>query len=146
MALTVKEIKQQISALVVSYVGGVSSFKIKGVLTNIADRLDDEPNQVTVTGTSNFTTETLSDLKYSQNGKNVLVKNGATAITITVGATDNFIATYLKVGTGAITFLASAGKTIVKVTGTEILNGVAGSTASVSVDGNTIYLNVSNAA
>ncbi len=101
--------------------------------------------QVTRTGITSFTSETLSDGGYTQNGKNILIKNSTNAINITVGATNNFLATYQMEGTGAVTFLASSGKTIREVNGTAIMNGALGSTSSVSVDGNTISLKVSNA-
>ncbi len=104
-----------------------------------------EPAQVTKTTAASFDSETLSDGNYSQNGKNVLVQNGVNAINITVGATANFVASYQKEGTGAITFLASAGKTLRKVDATEILNGAVGSTATVSVVGTIVSLRISNA-
>ncbi len=104
-----------------------------------------EPTQVTKTTTTSFTSETLSDGGYSQNGKNVLIANSTNAINITVGATANFVASYQKEGTGAITFLASSGKTIRAVDATAVLNGAVGSTATVSVVGNVVSLRISNA-
>jgi len=104
-----------------------------------------EPAQVTVTTAVSFNTELASDGAYSQNGKNVLVQNGTNAINITVGATANGVYSFQKEGTGAITFLASAGKTIRPVDATAILNGAVGSTATASVVGNTISLRISNA-
>ncbi len=104
-----------------------------------------DPVQVTKTTTASFNTEALSDLGYSQNGKNTLIKNGVNAINLTAGATANFVGTYMKIGTGAITFLASTGKTIVPVNGTSVIDGAVGSTATVTVDGNNVYVLISNA-
>jgi len=104
-----------------------------------------EPAQVTVTTAVSFNTELPSDGGYSQNGKNVLIQNGTNAINITVGATANGVYSFQKEGTGAITFLASSGKTIHPVDATAIMNGAVGSTATASVVGNKISLRISNA-
>jgi len=104
-----------------------------------------EPPQVTVTTAVSFNTELASDGGYSQNGKNVLIKNGTNAINITVGATANGVYSFQKEGTGAITFLASSGKTIRPVDATAIMNGAVGSTATASVVGTIISLRISNA-
>jgi hypothetical protein len=104
-----------------------------------------EPAQVTVTTAVSFNTELASDGAYSQNGKNVLIQNGTNAINITVGATANGVYSFQKEGTGAITFLASAGKTIRQVDATAVMNGAVGSTATASVVGTVISLRISNA-
>jgi hypothetical protein len=104
-----------------------------------------EPAQVTVTTAVSFNTELASDGGYSQNGKNVLIQNGTNAINITVGATANGVYSFQKEGTGTITFLASAGKTIRQVDATAIMNGAVGSTATASVIGTVISLRISNA-
>jgi len=104
-----------------------------------------EPAQVTVTTAVSFNTELASDGGYSQNSKNVLIQNGTNAINITVGATVNGVYSFQKEGTGAITFLASSGKTIRPVDATAIMNGAVGSTATASVIGTVISLRISNA-
>lgn len=104
-----------------------------------------EPAQVTITTAVSFNTELASDGGYSQNGKNVLIQNGTNAINITVGATSNGVYSFQKEGTGAITFLASSGKTIRPVDGTAVMDGAVGSTATASVVGTVISLRISNA-
>lgn len=104
-----------------------------------------EPTQVTVTSAVSFNTEILSDLGYSLNGKNILIKNGGTAINVTIGATENGVYTFQKEGTGTITFLPSSGKTIRQVDATAVMGGAVGSTASASVLGSVISLRISNA-
>jgi len=98
--------------------------------------------QTTITTEVSITSETLSDGGYSQNGRNNVIKHSTNAINITLGATDNFIATYQKEGTGNITFVASAGKTIRQTN--KVLDGALGSTAAVSVVGNVINVRISN--
>lgn len=104
-----------------------------------------EPSQVIKTATASITSETLSDGGYTFDGKNVLIKNGVNAINITVGATENQAFSIQKEGTGAITFVASSGKTIRQVDATAVLDGAVGSTATISVVGTTISLRISNA-
>ena len=113
---------------------------------NVLDRLGVlEINQVTKTAAVSFNTEALSDGGYSQNGKNVVIQNGTNAINITVGATANGVYSFQKEGTGAITFLASAGKTRRDVDGTNVMDGAIGSTATVSVVGTIVSIRISNA-
>jgi hypothetical protein len=103
-----------------------------------------EPSQVTVATSTSFNTELLSDSGYPQNGKNVVVKNGANNISITVGGTENGVYSFQKEGTGTITFVAIEGKTIREVDGTSVMDGLEGSTASVSVVDSVISLKISN--
>lgn len=104
-----------------------------------------EPSQITITTTSSITTDTLDANSKKQIGKNVVISNGSSAINITVNGGTDFCASYLKVGTGAITFVQGSGRTLVLVDGTAVLNGIAGSTATISSVGTTDYLRISNA-
>lgn len=78
-----------------------------------------------------------------QNGRNVIIANGANAINYTCNG-GIMAATYLKTGTAAITFVAGGGRTLVLMSGTAVLNGIAGSTASLMSDGTTDYLYITN--
>jgi len=101
--------------------------------------------QITITTTVSITTDTLGNLGKSQNEKNVIIDNGSNAINITVNGGTDFLASYLKHGSGAITFVQGAGRTLTLVDATAILNGALGSTATISSIGTTDYLRISNA-
>lgn len=88
------------------------------------------------------TTGTFSAVSYGQNGKNVIIDNGVNAINLTCNG--SVTASYLKHGTGAITFVQGSGRTLVTPTGTAILNGTQGSTATITSIGTTDYLLISN--
>lgn len=104
-----------------------------------------EPSQITITTASSITTDTLDVNSKKQIGKNVVINNGSSAINITVNGGTDFSASYLKHGTGAITFVQGTGRTLVLVDGTTVLNGIAGSTATIASVGTTDYLRISNA-
>jgi len=92
-------------------------------------------------------TGTSGSNSYPQNGRNVMINNGATAITITANtlltATD-FIASYTKVGTANITFsFTGTGKVEVIPNGLS-LSGSPGSTALLTKYGNIFYLLINN--
>lgn len=101
--------------------------------------------QISITTSVSITTATLSSNGISQYGKHVLIKNGVNNINITVNGVDSLPTTYQKEGTGTITFVQGSGRTLRQVDGTAILNGAVGSTASISTDGTTDSLRVSNA-
>lgn len=103
-----------------------------------------EPSQITITTSTSITTDTLDTNSKKQLGKNVIINNGTSAINITVNGGTDFCASYLKHGTGAITFVQASGRTLVQVNATAILNGAAGSTATISSIGTTDYLRISN--
>jgi hypothetical protein len=103
-----------------------------------------EPTQITITTSVSITTDTLDANSKKQLGKNVIINNGASAINITVNGGTDFCASYLKHGAGAITFVQASGRTLIQVNATAILNGVAGSTATISSIGTTDYLRISN--
>jgi len=103
-------------------------------------------NQIRLTTSSSITTLTTS-ASIGQHGKNNIIDNGASAINLTtnINSEPDFVASYLKHGTSAITFLAGSGSTLITVDGTAVLNGVVGSTATLSRVNNTFYLRISNA-
>lgn len=103
-----------------------------------------EPTQITITTAVSITSDTLDANGKKQLGKNVIINNGASAINITVNGGTDFCASYLKHGAGAITFVQAAGRTLVQVNATAILNGAVGSTATISSIGTTDYLRISN--
>ena len=101
---------------------------------------------IIIATTSNITTNTTDLSGYEQNGKNVMISNGVSAINLTceVTSTSNFAASYTKLGSAAITFVAGVSASIVQVDGTLVLNGIAGSTACLTRTNDTYYLQISN--
>jgi len=101
---------------------------------------------IVIATSSNITTSTANLNGYGQHGRNTLIDNGSSAISLTCLTSSNadFVASYTKVGTAAVTFLAESGTTLVQVDSTGVLNGVAGSTACLTRNGNTYYLQISN--
>jgi len=93
------------------------------------------------------TTGTSNAVSYPQDGRNVMISNGATAITITantLSTKNDFITSYTKVGTAAITFLfTGTGRTEIIPNGV-ILSGSPGSTALLTKNGNIFYLLINN--
>ena len=104
-----------------------------------------DPAQITITTTVSITTDTLGDSGKTQKEKNVIISNGVNAINITVNGGTDFLASYVKHGTGTITFVQGSGRTLINVNATAILNGAVGSTATISSIGTTDYLRISNA-
>jgi hypothetical protein len=125
--------------------GGTSSqyLMADGSVTTSAGT-SSEPSQITITTTTSITTDTLDANGKKQLGKNVIINNGTSAINITVNGGTDFNASYLKHGTGAITFVQASGRTLVQVNATATLNGAPGSTATISSIGTTDYLRISN--
>ena len=112
--------------------------------TNITDLFI---SQIEITTTTSITTNTLGSVTgKGQHMRSVLVKNGVNAINITLETTSHakFEAIYYKKGSAAITFLAGAGATLVKVANDGILNGAVDSNALVYRDGDTFHLYISN--
>lgn len=106
-------------------------------------------NQIEITTTTSITTNTAgtgADVGKGQHMRSVLVKNGVNAINITLETSSHakFEAIYYKKGSAAITFVAGAGVTLVKVANDGILNGAVDSNSLVYRDGNTFYLYISN--
>jgi len=108
------------------------------------EKISDLVSQITITTSTSITTATLGTSGYSQKGRNVIIDNGANAINLTVNGGTDFVSSYLKHGSAAITFVQGSGRTLVQVSGTAILNGVVGSTATISSVGTTDYLIISN--
>jgi hypothetical protein len=104
-----------------------------------------DPAQITITTAVSITTDTLGNAGKAQKEKNVIIDNGVNAINITVNGGIDFMASYLKHGTGAITFVQGAGRTLTQVDATAVLSGVVGSTATISSVGTIDYLRISNA-
>jgi hypothetical protein len=117
----------------------------KAVITKEYLNSINEPLQIIISTTSSFTTDTLDSNYKSQSGKNVIIDNGSNVINITVNGGSNFVASYLKHGSGLITFVQGSGRTLVQVDGTAVFNGALGSTAAISSIGSTDYLRISNA-
>ena len=101
--------------------------------------------QIKITTTTSITTATVGSVtSLGQQGRNVVIDNGSNVINLTVNGTDGFCASYLKHGTGNITFVQGSGRTLVQVDGTAVLSGAVGSTATISSVGTTDYLMISN--
>ena len=100
---------------------------------------------ILITSAVGITTQTLGTnggLEYSQDGRNVMIDNGAVPIQVTAtNASSSFIASYTKLGTGIITFVSSPAP--IAPYGTQ-LNGNPGSTALLTKNGTTVYLLVNN--
>ena len=101
--------------------------------------------QIKITTTTSITTATVGSVTgLGQQGRNVVIDNGSNVINLTVNGTDGFCASYLKHGTGNITFMQGSGRTLIQVDGTAVLSGAVGSTATISSVGTTDYLSISN--
>jgi len=100
--------------------------------------------QSIITTAVNITAETISDEGFSQKNHENIIKNGTSNINFTVNTTEGFTAKYIKNGTGSITFLQGAGRTLVLVDGTAQLTGGSGITASINSVGTTDFLRVNN--
>ena len=84
---------------------------------------------------------------YTQNGRNVMVANGANQINITCasGGASDFIASYTKLGTSTITFVAASGGNLTAFGSLFALSGAVGSTALLTRNGaGMYYLQINN--
>lgn len=122
----------------------VSLTNFKAFLKTYFDGLYSIP-QITITTAVSITTATNDASGNGQKGRNVIISNGATAINLTVNGGTDFVTSYVKHGTGAITFVQGSGRTLIQVDGVAVLNGAVGSTATISSVGTTDYLRISNA-
>lgn len=102
-------------------------------------------SQIILTTTGSISTDTLSG-SINQSGKNIIIDNGSNNIdyTLNTGSVNPFVCSFLKHGTGAITFVTGSGSSLIQVDGTNVLNGALGSTATLSRVNNTYYLRISN--
>lgn len=121
------------------YIQGIS-----GILAYVSDIPAEVPN-ITITTSISIDTDTTGS-GYGQHGRNTKISNGANAINLTVQTSSNadFIASYTKIGSATITFVAGSGTTLVQLSGTAILNGAVGSTACLTRNGNVYYLQITN--
>lgn len=120
--------------------------RVKGVTSPIQPQIDTiNVNVITITTSVSITTDTTGS-GYGQHGRHVKISNGANAINLTVQTTSNadFVASYEKIGSSTITFVAGSGATLVLLSGTAALSGVVGSKACLSRNGNTYYLQITN--
>jgi hypothetical protein len=120
---------------------------VKGITSSIQTQLNIlNVNNIIISTTASITTNTNDSSGYGQDGRNVMISNGASVINLSCETTSapNFVASYTKLGASAITFVAGSGTTLVLVDGSAILNGVVGSTACLTRTGNTFYLQISN--
>lgn len=100
--------------------------------------------QVVLTTSTNISASTLDQNGNTQIGKNVVISNGATNIDYTLDVNDGFVATYLKIGTGYVSFIAPSGKTLILINAVSSMIGGVGSSATVSCVGTVIYLRITN--
>ena len=122
----------------------VTFTNLKAFLKTYFDTLYNIP-QITITTAVSITTATTDVSGNGQKGRNVIISNGASAINLTVNGGTDFVSSYVKHGTGAITFVQGSGRTLIQVDGTAVLNGLVGSTATISSVSTTDYLRISNA-
>ena len=95
--------------------------------------------------TTDITTETTGSAGLSQRGRCVIIDNGANNINLTVNGSAGFTSTYIKHGSGSVSFVEGSGRTLIPVDGTLVLNGTSGSTATVISYSTSDYLRVNNA-
>jgi hypothetical protein len=98
---------------------------------------------IIITTSGSVTTATTGDTGLSQNGCNVIISNGVNNINYTINTA--ITVSFVKDGTGTITFIQGSGRTLVLVDGTAVLNGIPGSTATITSLGTKDYLRISNA-
>ena len=118
----------------------------KGVTSSIQPQIDAvNVNVITITTSISIDTDTTSG-GYGQHGRHNKISNGANAINLTVQTSSNadFVASYEKIGSSTITFVAGSGATLVQLSGTALLSGAVGSKACLSRNGNTYYLQITN--
>ena len=108
--------------------------------TKIKEGRLDIANSATITTTVSITSATLTDTGLSQEGKVIKIDNGVNAINYTV---NGITASFVKGGTGAITFVQGSGRVLTALTGTSF-NGAVGSTASIASFSTKDYLYLNN--
>jgi len=116
--------------------------QLKSILKTYFDSFYLAP-QITITTSVSITTATVDGVTgLGQNGRHVVIANGASAINITCNG--GVTTSYGKGGTAAITFVQGSGRTLVQLSGTAILSGIAGSKASLWSNGTIDYLEITN--
>lgn len=100
--------------------------------------------QITLSPVGNITTDTKDVNGLSQGNRHVIIDNGSLAINLTVNGVGVTPVSYGKRGTGIVTFVQGAGRTLVAVGGVVTFSGALGSTASLYSVGTIDYLSISN--
>lgn len=108
----------------------------------VANAITTSSTKITITTAVSITTATTDAGGLGQDGRHVVIDNGVNAINITCNG--GVTTTYGKIGTGAITFVQGSGRTLVQLSGTAVMNGIAGSIASIWSNGTTDYLAITN--
>jgi hypothetical protein len=102
-----------------------------------------DPYSITITTSVSITAATTDGSGIGQDGKNVFIDNGSNVINYTINGP--LTTSFIKHGTGAITFVQGSGRTMIQVNGTAVLSGAVGSSATITSIGTTDYLRISNA-
>ncbi len=111
--------------------------KLKSLFSDIG------AGQITIVTSTSITDATTDANANIQNGRLVVIDNGANSINYTIN--NALTASFMKLGTGIITFTQGSGRTLVLVDGTAVWNGLPGSTATITSIGTADYLRISNA-
>jgi len=120
--------------------------KLAGIISKASGGSSSPLNQISFGNFPiGFSTDTLDVNGVSQHGKNVIINNGVSGFTITVNGVGTNPTSYQKEGTGSITFVQGAGRTLRLVDGTAVWNGLPGSTATIASFGTVDSLRISNA-
>lgn len=102
-----------------------------------------DPIKITTSGNINISTTDGSGKTQSRK-ELIMIDNGASNITFTVNGTAGFYGTYLKLGSGSITFVAGAGRTIFQADGLLVCGGAKGSTFTIISNGTEDILMINN--
>lgn len=118
------------------------------ITANTKSITDLSVHQITITTSTNITTNTLDALApagRAQNGRNVIINNGVNDIALTCSASSetNFVASYTKYGAAKISFVAGPGISIITTDGL-VMDGGIGSSASLERIDNKYILKISN--
>jgi hypothetical protein len=127
-----------------------SSNDTKLATTEYVDRQVTTGANILITTSSNITNQTTgtsNGVSYSQNGRNVMINNGATPITFTANIANtptDFIASYTKLGVSSATITFTFVGFIIVFPNGNLLSGNPGSTALLIRNEGTIYLLINN--
>src|SRR6478609_3050603 len=143
MAFRVSDIDRiSINTSGVVNVSNLAGSGTRQVVADASGNLSANNVKITITTAVSITTATTDSNSVGQDGHHVVIDNGVNAINITCNG--GVTTSYGKVGTGAITFVQGSGRTLVQLSGTAILSGIAGSTATLWSNGTTDYLSINN--
>lgn len=127
------------------YVGqnnGTNTFTVDKLGNVAVNSISSNTTKITITTAVSITTATLDANSISQDGRHVVIDNGVNAINLTCNG--GVTTSYGKIGSGAITFVQGSGRTLVQLSGTAVMNGIAGSKATIWSNGTTDYLEIFN--